>query len=599
MLGRAVSRCEQRLALIVSALGRARPGGRGSRRSAARAMRLTVALAVASTALFALSTAAQSVGVPVEIDSFGNAALPTSPFTRTVTQLPAPGTTMGTPQGTFSQSGGVGTMEMSGAGNGTSGITLVYTPTAGGSVDLTGGGTNAQIFIDFALIDQVRAAGDTSVPGVTTYMTAYDAEGDSAISPSDAVGNLFAFNAAFPFTGFKNVVGTISWTHITELDVTFVYPDDEHGRRLVGGAGQPALGDARKRLATGSAEPDGDGGVDRDRHLYHGRRLHRVVRERRERGTRHLRPSLRHRRAGAGSPGQRNGVRDRDAERHGQWRTVHIHGRRLRHDPVGWDHGGCSRGDRRRRLVAVERRELERPHRRVHLRRPMLRGHLLDERHRAVYEHAGWDLHPRYGCDGAGQRVSGGYLFVGGCFVVYEHAGWDLHPRYGCVRARCARVRRVPIRRRVLRRVRARRLGPTSPARVRPGPVPRVRRAPIRRRVLRRVRARRLGPTSPARVRRGRGVRVRRVPTRRRVLRRVRARRLGPTSPARVRRGRGARVRRVPIRRRVLRRARTRRPAPTSGVRVRPGPAAHVRRAPTRRPRVPPRARRPRPAPSS
>jgi hypothetical protein len=235
MQGRASSRCAQRLAgtrsAVASALGRARPGGpRGSRPSAARAVRLLLALAAASTALLALSTAAQSeVGVPVEIDSFGNAALPASPFTRTVIQLPAPGTTLGTPQGTFSESGGVGTMNMSGAGNGTSGVTLEYTPTAGGSVDLTGGGTDAQIFIDFALIDEMPAPGDTSVPGLTTYMTAYDAGGDSAISPSDAVGNYFAFNAAFPFTGFHNVTGTIDWTHITKLDITFVYPTTNTG----------------------------------------------------------------------------------------------------------------------------------------------------------------------------------------------------------------------------------------------------------------------------------------------------------------------------------------------------------------------------------
>jgi hypothetical protein len=177
-------------------------------------MRVLAALAVFWIVWLAVGGVAHAtVGVPVTIDSFGNPDVPVGPFTRTVIPLPLPGTST-TPQGTFSQSGGVGTMSMSGVGNGTSGVTLEYTPTAGGSVDLTGGGSNGQIFVDFALIDG-------SAGGVTTYMTAHDASGGVAISPADAVGNFFAFNAAFPFTGFQ---GTVDWTRITRLDITFVYP---------------------------------------------------------------------------------------------------------------------------------------------------------------------------------------------------------------------------------------------------------------------------------------------------------------------------------------------------------------------------------------
>jgi len=44
-----------------------------------------------------------------------------------------------TPQATFSQSDGLGSMRVSGLGKGTSGVTLEYAPAAGGSVDLTEG----------------------------------------------------------------------------------------------------------------------------------------------------------------------------------------------------------------------------------------------------------------------------------------------------------------------------------------------------------------------------------------------------------------------------------------------------------------------------
>src|SRR5262249_53926584 len=69
-------------------------------------------------------------------------------------------------------------------------------------------------------INQQPAPGQWAT-GVTTYMTATDANGNVATSPSDAVGNFFAFNAAFPFTGFH---GSVDFSKITELDISFVYP---------------------------------------------------------------------------------------------------------------------------------------------------------------------------------------------------------------------------------------------------------------------------------------------------------------------------------------------------------------------------------------
>jgi hypothetical protein len=200
------------------------------------------------------ATAHATVGVPVSIDSFGNPNLPVAPFSRTVIPLPLPHTST-TPQGTFDESNGVGTMTMSGAGNGDSGVTLEYTPTSGGSIDLTGGGSNGQIFIDFAMIN------GTDPSGVTTYMTATDASGNVATSPADAVGNIFAFNAAFPFSGFQ---GPIDFTHITKLDITFVYPTVNSG----GGSrcsGQQAVGIADQRRRAQSAHADGHRAGNRDR----------------------------------------------------------------------------------------------------------------------------------------------------------------------------------------------------------------------------------------------------------------------------------------------------------------------------------------------
>jgi hypothetical protein len=192
----------------------------GRRVGVNRGTRILLALSVCAIAwLGGGATARATVGVPVSIDSFGNPDLPVAPFTRTVIPLPLPHTST-TPPGTFSESNGVGTMTMSGAGNGFSGITLRYTPTSGSSIDLTGGGSNGQIFIDFAEIS------GTDPSGVTTYMTATDAGGNVATSPADAVGNFFAFNAAFPFSGFH---GFVDFTHITQLDITFVYPTANSG----------------------------------------------------------------------------------------------------------------------------------------------------------------------------------------------------------------------------------------------------------------------------------------------------------------------------------------------------------------------------------
>jgi hypothetical protein len=196
-----------------------------------RALRLLVSLVLALGVVGIVTSSASAIGLPVVIDGFGNPNAASSPFTRTVTALPLPDTST-TPQGTFSASQGTATMTMSGAGNGLSGTELDYAPTSGGSVDLTGGGNNTQVLVSFGLVDQVPAPGQFAT-GVTVFMSATDSTGATAIEPADGVGNVFAFNAAFPFTGpngFRcaNTTctqnGQLDFSHITQFSITFEYP---------------------------------------------------------------------------------------------------------------------------------------------------------------------------------------------------------------------------------------------------------------------------------------------------------------------------------------------------------------------------------------
>jgi hypothetical protein len=198
-----------------------------------RLLRLVVPFVAVLGFVGALAPSASAIGTPVVIDGFGSTTAAASPFTRAVTALPLPNSST-TPQGTFSASNGLATMTMSGAGNGTAGTQLDYAPKSGNSVDLTGAGNNTQVLVSFALVNQVPVQGQFAT-GVTVYMSATDSAGGTAIEPSDGVGNYFAFNAAFPFTGpngfqCSNDIckttegGQLDFTHITHFTITFVYP---------------------------------------------------------------------------------------------------------------------------------------------------------------------------------------------------------------------------------------------------------------------------------------------------------------------------------------------------------------------------------------
>ena len=206
---------------------------------AGRVLRLIVPLVAVLGSVGALAPSALALGTPVVIDGFGSSTAAQSPFTRAVTALPLPNTSQGTPEGTFSASNGLATMTMSGAGNAIAGTQLDYTPTNGGSVDMTSGGNNTQVLVSFALVNQIPVQGQFAT-GVTVFMSATDSAGGTAVEPSDSVGNYFAFNAAFPFTGPGGFQctndtcrttehGQLDFTHITDFSITFEYPASNTG----------------------------------------------------------------------------------------------------------------------------------------------------------------------------------------------------------------------------------------------------------------------------------------------------------------------------------------------------------------------------------
>jgi hypothetical protein len=205
---------------------------------ASRLLRLFIPFLTALGFVGVLAPSASAIGTPVVIDGFGSSTAAPSPFTRTITALPQAGTSTTSP-GTFSASNGLATMTMSGAGNGIAGTQLDYSPTSGGSVDMTGGGNNTQVLVSFALVNQIPAQGQFAT-GVNVFMSATDSSGGTAVEPIDAVGNYFAFNAAFPFTGpggFQctntecrvNEGGNLDFTHITHFSITFEYPASNTG----------------------------------------------------------------------------------------------------------------------------------------------------------------------------------------------------------------------------------------------------------------------------------------------------------------------------------------------------------------------------------
>ncbi|HXW79342.1 MAG TPA: putative Ig domain-containing protein, partial [Acidimicrobiales bacterium] len=179
-----------------------------------------VSVAIVAGALAGLAPPANAAGTAVVIDAFGNPTVSAGPFTRAVSELPPPDTST-TPAGTFSVSNGIATMTSQGAGNGLGGTTLTYTPTSGGSVDLTSGGNNDQVLVDFSEIEWPQA--QPGQDSVTIYSQATDVNGCNTYLPSDGIANYIAFNAAFPFADYNSTNCTFDWSKVTSFSITFTF----------------------------------------------------------------------------------------------------------------------------------------------------------------------------------------------------------------------------------------------------------------------------------------------------------------------------------------------------------------------------------------
>jgi hypothetical protein len=141
--------------------------------------------------------------------------------TRTVTLYPPAGTST-TPQASFTESGGVATMVMGGAGNGSAGVTLTYDFA---SYDMTSGGTNTQFFLDFPQISRPNAPS----PSDTAVSISIAARDSSNVTGSYNVGvpSVSDFNIVLNFdcsAGGVCFTPMPNFQSITHIEVSIMFP---------------------------------------------------------------------------------------------------------------------------------------------------------------------------------------------------------------------------------------------------------------------------------------------------------------------------------------------------------------------------------------
>jgi hypothetical protein len=178
-----------------------------------------LAIAVSSFAGVTLAgiAPASAVGVPVVIDNFAGQTL----GTRTVTLLPT-STTSTTSPGTFSQSGGIATMTMNGSGNTAGGVELDYQPSS--PVDLTGGGTDTQFFLQASEI--VRS--DDAKDALNLSISVMSSNGVTGVY-STGIGNTYADNVVLNFDCSVNPVcfdPQPNFTEVTNVEILLLYPQN-------------------------------------------------------------------------------------------------------------------------------------------------------------------------------------------------------------------------------------------------------------------------------------------------------------------------------------------------------------------------------------
>src|SRR4051812_2878661 len=132
---------------------------------------------------------AAAVGAPILIDDFSGHFR----GDRKVTPLPEPGTSTN-PTATFTESGGLGTMQAVGTGNALGGVQLDYSFP---STDLTDGGSNTQFYVEFASIQRTpEVVGENSV--------------SFTISVTDTNGTTGVYNTGFGNAGDFDLVMNFS-----------------------------------------------------------------------------------------------------------------------------------------------------------------------------------------------------------------------------------------------------------------------------------------------------------------------------------------------------------------------------------------------------
>ncbi len=176
--------------------------------------------AIAVMTVGALALAPSASAATVVIDDFAGSVL----GTRTVQTLPEPNTSTTSP-GTFSQSGGVGTLIAGGNGNSAAGVRLTYDMP---SKDLTSGGLNNQFFLEFADISRGPSPSSystaanisiavTSANGVTG---SYGTGVNSTNGPYNIVLNMNCSVNPVCFTPQPD------FTHVTKVQVSITFPSN-------------------------------------------------------------------------------------------------------------------------------------------------------------------------------------------------------------------------------------------------------------------------------------------------------------------------------------------------------------------------------------
>lgn len=178
--------------------------------------------AIAVVTVGAITVAPTASAATVLIDDFAGSVL----GTRTVQTLPAPNTST-TAAGTFSESGGIGTIVAGGDGNSAAGVRLTYNMSA---KDLTSGGANDQFFLEFTDIargpqpELYSTAANisiavTSANGVTgTYSTGVN----STNGPFNIVLNMNCNVNPVCFNPQPN------FTQVTKVEVSIMFPTNHH-----------------------------------------------------------------------------------------------------------------------------------------------------------------------------------------------------------------------------------------------------------------------------------------------------------------------------------------------------------------------------------